>query len=72
MQRYYFNIKVGHNFPTAIYFLYKKEEKHIPKIIYDIMGKNQISRRVPHYISKIYFMPLIKFIAFLARPYQCF
>lgn len=41
MQRYYFNIKVGHNFPTAIYFLYKKEEKHIPKIIYDIMGQNK-------------------------------
>lgn len=70
-----FYIKVKYLiFLQSYIFCIKKEEKHIPKNIYDIMGKNkqQISRRVPHYISKIYFMPLIKFIAFLARPYQRF
>lgn len=34
-------LKSDNYFPTAIYFLYKKEEKYIPKIIYDIMGKNK-------------------------------
>lgn len=69
-------LKSDNYFPTAIYFLYKKEEKYIPKIIYDIMGKkqnNKFSRSlVPHYISKMIFYATRKVYGFSCTSLSTF